>query len=123
MSTLDQGTDPRPTTRHDPPAGVGMTGRQRLLLAVLLTAGFTLAVDFSILNVALPAIGADVGFSLDHLQWIATAFSVCAAGFTLLFGRIADLFGRRRLFLTGIALTDVSANFRDQEYTTRRRKV
>ncbi len=81
-----------------------MTGRQRLVLAVLLTASFTLSVDFSILNVALPAIGTDVGFSLEHLQWVATAFALCAAGFTLLFGRIADLFGRRRLFLSGMAL-------------------
>ena len=70
---------------------------------MLLTASFTLAVDFSILNVALPTIGADVGFSLADLQWIATAFALCAAGFTLFFGRIADLFGRRRLFLLGIA--------------------
>lgn len=86
-----------------------MTGRQRLILAVLLTASFTLAVDFSILNVALPAIGADLGFSLDHLQWIATSFALCAAGFTLFFGRIADLFGRRRLFLSGMALLGVSS--------------
>jgi len=86
-----------------------MKGTQRLTLAVLLTASFTLAVDFSILNVALPTIGADVGFSLDHLQWIATAFALCAAGFTLFFGRIADLFGRRRLFLLGMALLGVSS--------------
>jgi len=76
---------------------------------VLLTASFTLAVDFSILNVALPTIGADVGFSLENLQWIATSFSLCAAGFTLLFGRVADLFDRRRLFLLGIALLGVSS--------------
>jgi EmrB/QacA subfamily drug resistance transporter len=84
-------------------------GRERLILAVLLTASFTLAVDFSILNVALPAIGADVGFSLGGLQWIATAFSLCAAGFTLFFGRIADLFGRRRLFLAGVAVLGISS--------------
>ncbi|MFC4012533.1 MFS transporter [Nonomuraea purpurea] len=88
---------------------VRIGGRERLILAVLLTAGFTLAVDFSILNVALPAIGADVGLSLGGLQWIATAFSLCAAGFTLLFGRIADLFGRRRLFLAGIAVLGLSS--------------
>ncbi|GAB3536032.1 MFS transporter [Arthrobacter tecti] len=81
-----------------------MTGKQRLTLAVLLTASFTLAVDFSILNVALPIIGSDVGFSLANLQWIATAFALCAAGFTLLFGRVADLAGRRRMFLIGMAL-------------------
>ncbi|MET0523831.1 MAG: MFS transporter [Nocardioides sp.] len=83
--------------------------RERLTLSVLLTASFTLAVDFSILNVALPDVGADVGFSLEDLQWIATSFALCAAGFTLLFGRVADLFGRRRLFLTGIALLGVSS--------------
>ncbi|GII31879.1 MFS transporter [Planotetraspora mira] len=88
---------------------VGIGGRERLILAVLLTAGFTLAVDFSILNVALPTIGADVGFSLGGLQWIATAFSLCAAGFTLFFGRIADLFGRRRLFLVGIAVLGIAS--------------
>lgn len=82
----------------------GMTGKQRLTLIVLLTASFTLAVDFSILNVALPTIGADVGFTLENLQWIATSFALCAAGFTLLFGRVADLVGRRRMFLIGMAL-------------------
>lgn len=102
MSTLDHA--PLPARPEHPPKGRRMTGRQRLVLAVLLTASFTLSVDFSILNVALPAIGTDVGFSLDHLQWVATAFALCAAGFTLLFGRIADLFGRRRLFLSGMAL-------------------
>ena len=86
-----------------------MSTRERLTLAVLLTASFTLAVDFSILNVALPAIGADVGFSLENLQWVATSFALCAAGFTLLFGRIADLFGRRRMFLFGMVLLGVSS--------------
>jgi EmrB/QacA subfamily drug resistance transporter len=86
-----------------------MTSRQRLTLILLLTASFTLAVDFSILNVALPVIGAEVGFSLENLQWIATAFALCAAGFTLLFGRVADLFGRRRLFLAGMALLGVAS--------------
>lgn len=81
-----------------------MTTKQRLALIVLLTASFTLAVDFSILNVALPAIGSDVGFSLENLQWVATAFALCAAGLTLLFGRVADLAGRRKMFLIGMAL-------------------
>ena len=78
--------------------------RQRAALAVLLTASATLAVDFSILNVALPTIGTDVGLALGDLQWIATAFALCAAGLTLLMGRVADLFGRRRMFLGGMAL-------------------
>ncbi|RSN11698.1 MFS transporter [Nonomuraea sp. WAC 01424] len=81
-----------------------LTGRLRLTLAVLLVAQFMLAVDFSILNVALPAIGDDLGFSLSGLQWIATAFALCAAGFTLFFGRIGDLIGRKRIFLGSLAL-------------------
>ena len=103
MSTVNElGAEPG----HAP---LQLTGRQRLALIALLSAGFTLAVDFSILNVALPAIGAEVGIALADLQWIATAFALCAAGFTLLFGRIADLYGRRRLFLIGMAVLGVAS--------------
>ncbi|WP_308471397.1 MFS transporter [Arthrobacter sp. Y81] len=97
---------PTPPAEQD---SVRMTGRQRLIMVLLLTASFTLAVDFSILNVALPRIGADVGFSLNHLQWIATSFALCAAGFTLFFGRVADLFGRKRLFIAGMALLGIGS--------------
>ncbi len=86
-----------------------MTRRQRLVLVLLLGSQFMVAVDFSILNVALPAVGAGLGFSLAHLQWIATAFALAAAGFTLLFGRVADLFGRKRLFIGGMALLGLSS--------------
>ncbi|MFI6988767.1 MFS transporter [Nonomuraea wenchangensis] len=86
-----------------------LTGRHRVTLAVLLVAQFMLAVDFSILNVALPAIGDDLGFSLGGLQWIATAFALCAAGFTLFFGRIGDLLGRKRIFLGSLALLGVAS--------------
>ncbi|MFI2651697.1 MFS transporter [Micromonospora fulviviridis] len=81
-----------------------MTGQLKLVLAVLLVAQFMLAVDFSILNVALPAIGDGLGFSLANLQWIATSFALCAAGFTLFFGRIGDLVGRKRIFLGSLGL-------------------
>ncbi|MEW2291187.1 MFS transporter [Streptomyces sp. NPDC006743] len=81
----------------------------RLTLVVLLVAQFMLAVDFSILNVALPVIGEGLGFPLGGLQWIATSFALCAAGFTLLFGRVADLFGRRRLFLAGLAVLGLAS--------------
>ncbi|WP_091230846.1 MFS transporter [Microbacterium sp. 3J1] len=82
---------------------------QRLAMAVLLTANFTLAVDFSILNVALPQIGRELGFDTAALQWIVTAFAICAASFTLFFGRVADLLGRKRLFLAGVVLLGVSS--------------
>lgn len=85
------------------------TTTQSITMSILLTANFTLAVDFSILTVALPRIGHDLGFSTAELQWIVTAFALCAAGFTLFFGRVADLFGRTRLFLAGIALLGASS--------------
>lgn len=105
-------TDTRPpgtTPASDGGPPLTMSRHQRIALVVLLTAGFTLAVDFSILNVALPVIGQDVGFALENLQWIATAFSLCAAGLTLLSGRVADLLGRRRVFFTGMALLGLAS--------------
>ncbi|MHA7984330.1 hypothetical protein ACX9R5_00865 [Rathayibacter sp. CAU 1779] len=72
---------------------VRSSSRERVALAILLTAGFTLAVDFSILTVALPRIGRDVGIPTGDLQWITTSYALCAAGFTLLFGRVSDLVG------------------------------
>lgn len=81
-----------------------MNSKQRLILFVLLGAGFMMAVDFSILNVALPEAGAGVGLGVAGLPWITAAYALPAAGFTLLFGRLADLFGRRRLFLSGLVL-------------------
>ncbi|MGW7271973.1 MFS transporter [Streptomyces sp. NPDC054864] len=86
-----------------------MTGRLKLILAVLLVAQFMLAVDFSILNVALPAISDGLGFSLTNLQWIATSFALSAAGFTLFFGRVGDLIGRKRIFLGSLALLGLSS--------------
>ncbi|MEV2273490.1 MFS transporter [Nonomuraea africana] len=90
------------TTHTTSPPRFG--SRQRLILFVLLGAGFMLSVDFSILNVALPEVGAGVGLGLAGLPWIASAYALPAAGFTLMFGRMADLFGRRKLFLCGMVL-------------------
>ncbi|MEU6010672.1 MFS transporter [Streptomyces sp. NPDC047453] len=106
MTTESSATRAVPAEQDGPTA---VRRRDQVALFVLLTASFTLAVDFSILNVALPRIGAEVGFALADLQWISTSFAVCAAGFTLFFGRCADLFGRRRQFLAGIALLGVSS--------------
>ncbi|GAA3223491.1 MFS transporter [Actinocorallia longicatena] len=86
-----------------------MTGRQKLVLPLLLGAQFMIAVDFSILNVALPVVGEGLGFPLTRLQWIATSFALAAAGFTLLFGRIGDLVGRKRIFIGGMAVLGASS--------------
>lgn len=91
-------------TTIDTAPAVRFTSRERLVLLVLLGSGFMLSVDFSILNVALPEVGAGVGLGLGGLPWVTSAYALPAAGFTLVFGRTADLFGRRRLFLAGMVL-------------------
>jgi len=81
-----------------------MTARQRLIVVLLLGANFMLSADFSILNIALPVVGEAVGLGVDDLAWVSTTFALPAAGLSLLFGRLGDLYGRRRIFLTGLAL-------------------
>ncbi|MEW2180057.1 MFS transporter [Streptomyces sp. NPDC005406] len=81
-----------------------LTGRARIVLLVLCAAQFMVSLDFSVLNVALPVLGDDLGLSRSGLQWAITAFALPSGGFLLLFGRIADLYGRRRLFLTGLVV-------------------
>src|ERR1700758_436540 len=86
-----------------------MTARPRLVLVLLLGANFILSADFSILNIALPEVGEAVGLSVDNLPWVSTAFALPAAGFSLLFGRLGDLYGRRRIFLIGLFLLTVAS--------------
>ncbi|MFJ5829795.1 MFS transporter [Streptomyces sp. NPDC093089] len=90
-----------PTAPAAPPV---LTGRTRLILFVLCAAQFMVALDFSVLNVALPVLGADLGLGRSALQWAVTAFALPSGGFLLLFGRVGDLYGRRKLFLAGLAL-------------------
>lgn len=78
--------------------------RAALVLFVLCAAQFMVALDFSVLNVALPVLGRDLGMGEAGLQWGITAFALPSGGFLLLSGRLGDLYGRRRLFLTGLAL-------------------
>ncbi|MCX5533655.1 MFS transporter [Streptomyces sp. NBC_00006] len=86
------------------PAAPRLSGRDKLVLFVLCAAQFMVALDFSVLNVALPVLGPDLGMSTSALQWAVTAFALPSGGFLLLFGRIGDLYGRRRIFLSGLAL-------------------
>jgi len=60
--------------------------------------------DVSIVNVALPSIRRDLGFSATNLQWVVNAYTLTFAGFLLLGGRAADLLGRRRVFVSGLLL-------------------
>ena len=73
-------------------------------LALLLLVQFMVVLDIAIVNVALPSIQTDLGFSQENLQWVISAYALFFGGFLLLGGRLADLLGRRRLFLVGIVL-------------------
>ena len=74
------------------------------VLAVVATAFFMTILDVSIVNVALPSIGRSLDFSRENLQWVITAYAIAFGGFLLLGGRAADLLGRRRVFIVGVAL-------------------
>jgi EmrB/QacA subfamily drug resistance transporter len=91
-----------PTTRE--------TDRRRwIALAVIVTAQFMVVLDVAIVNVALPTIQTDLHFSQENLQWVVTAYSILFGGVLLLGGRMADLIGRRRLFMAGLALFTASS--------------
>ena len=83
--------------------------RRWLVLAVTVAAQFMVIVDVAVVNVALPAIKHDLHFSQESLQWVITAYSIVFGGTLLLGGRLADLLGRRRLFMTGVAVFTVSS--------------
>jgi MFS family permease len=73
------------------------TRRRRLALALLCTVQFMVVLDVAIVNVALPSIKGDLGFSQENLQWVISAYALLFGGFLLLGGRAADLLGRRRV--------------------------
>src|SRR3954453_11464559 len=73
-------------------------------LALLAVAQFVVVLDASIVNVALPSIGKDLNFSQDNLAWVVNAYVLTFGGFLLLGGRMADLLGRRRVFMAGLVV-------------------
>jgi EmrB/QacA subfamily drug resistance transporter len=76
--------------------------RRWLALALLSTVQFMVVLDIAIVNVALPSIKVDLGFSQENLQWVISAYALVFGGFLLLGGRAADLLGRRRIFSAGL---------------------
>jgi EmrB/QacA subfamily drug resistance transporter len=83
--------------------------RRWVALALIVVAQFMVVLDIAIVNVALPSIRTDLHFSQEGLQWVITAYSILFGGVLLLGGRLADLLGRRRLFMAGLALFTVSS--------------
>jgi EmrB/QacA subfamily drug resistance transporter len=80
-----------------------------LVLVLVCVAQFMVVLDATIVNVALPSIQRGLGFSPSGLQWVVNAYGLVFGGFLLLGGRAADLFGRQRLFLAGVALFTVAS--------------
>jgi EmrB/QacA subfamily drug resistance transporter len=81
---------------------VASPNRRWLALALLSVVQFMLVLDIAIVNVALPSIQVDLGFSQQNLQWVISAYALVFGGFLLLGGRAADLLGRRRMFVAGL---------------------
>ena len=92
--------------RERPQANMATSSERKrwLVLAVMVAAQFMVIVDVAVVNVALPAIKHDLHFSQESLQWVITAYSILFGGTLLLGGRLADLLGRKRLFMTGVAV-------------------
>jgi EmrB/QacA subfamily drug resistance transporter len=100
-----------PTPRADGPGAGSVLGtpRGRLVLLLLCAVGFLDFVDATIVNVALPAIREDLGFSVQELQWVPSGYLLTYGGFMLLGGRAADLLGRKRLLVTGLVVFGASS--------------
>jgi EmrB/QacA subfamily drug resistance transporter len=80
-------------------------------LALLCMTQFMVVLDASIVNIALPSIGEDVGISQENLSWVVNGYVLTFGGFLLLGGRMADLLGRRRIFMAGLVIVAVASLF------------
>ena len=76
--------------------------RKWFALGLLLGVQFMVVLDIAIVNVALPSIQTDLGFSRESLQWVVSAYALFFGGFLLLGGRVSDIVGRRRVFVAGL---------------------
>jgi EmrB/QacA subfamily drug resistance transporter len=85
--------------------------RKWFALGLLSAVQFMVVLDIAIVNVALPSIQVDLGFSEESLQWVVSAYALVFGGFLLLGGRAADVVGRRRLFLVGLVAFTLSSLF------------
>ncbi|MFC3576584.1 MFS transporter [Streptomyces yaanensis] len=80
-----------------------------VVVALACAGQFLVVLDVSVVNVALPSMRADLGLSAPGLQWVVNAYAIAFAGFMLLGGRAGDLYGRKRMFLVGLALFTVAS--------------
>jgi EmrB/QacA subfamily drug resistance transporter len=90
-------------------SGVDEDRRKWLVLAAVCVAAFMVVLDIAIVNVALPSMATDLQFQPQNLQWVITAYAIFFGGFLLLGGRLADLLGRRRVFMFGVGLFSLAS--------------
>ncbi|HWB55304.1 MAG TPA: MFS transporter [Gaiellaceae bacterium] len=83
--------------------------RKWFALALLCVTQFVVVLDIAVVNVALPSIQADLGFSQENLQWVISAYALVFGGFLLLGGRLADILGRRSVFMVGLVVFSVGS--------------
>src|SRR5512144_3121902 len=83
--------------------------RRWYALGLICSAQFMIVLDVSIVNVALPSIKTSLDFSQSSLQWVVSSYTLLFGGFLLLGGRVADLVGRRRVFMAGLGLFTVGS--------------
>lgn len=100
----------RPAGRTSPDSSPAVpTTRDWVVLALLCVAQFMLVLDVTAANIALPSIGRDLGLDTGALTWVITAYAVAFGGLMLLGGRLADVLGRRRLLVSGLAVFTISS--------------
>src|SRR5690349_15485830 len=106
-----------PSNHHEPTTATPTTAtptpapprRQPLQLALILVTAFMVVLDFSIVNVALPAIERELHMPADAVQWIVTGYAISFGGLLILGGRAADLLGRRRMFVIGLVVFAIAS--------------
>jgi EmrB/QacA subfamily drug resistance transporter len=95
-------------TRHQPAGVLAVAGdgryHPRLRLALILVSSFMVVLDFSIVNVALPSIERELGLAPDTVQWVVTGYAIAFGGLLILGGRAVDVFGGRRMLVTGLLI-------------------
>src|SRR5437762_13676553 len=101
--TIQRSEDPKPRI------SALNKSRTRLILGLIIAAGFLDVIDFSIVQVALPTIQTELVVSLAESQWIIGAYGLTLAGFLLLSGRAGDIYGQKKLFVFGIVLFTVAS--------------
>src|SRR5262249_28803863 len=97
-----------PTLTSETQPAMTERAKNRALLLLAMTQ-FVIVIDASIVNVALPSIGTALNFSQDNLTWVVNAYTLTFRGFLLLGGRMADLLGRRRMFMLGLVVFSLAS--------------